>query len=41
MLICNNGNVDKEGYKMFRTKKFVEADGEIDDDCIEPPSLVS
>ena len=25
MLICNNGNGDKEGYKMFRTKQFVEA----------------
>eukprot|EP00090_Calanus_glacialis_P046443 TRINITY_DN9124_c0_g1_i1.p1 TRINITY_DN9124_c0_g1~~TRINITY_DN9124_c0_g1_i1.p1 ORF type:complete len:1049 (-),score=416.15 TRINITY_DN9124_c0_g1_i1:332-3478(-) len=25
MLICNNGNVDKEGHKMFRTKQFVEA----------------
>lgn len=25
MLICNNGNVDKEGHKMFRTKQFVES----------------
>jgi len=25
MLICNNGNVDKEGHKEFRTKQFVES----------------